>query len=165
MGIGNKISEIEAMRMGVDYSFPIALRGFTLNVRPLANSEFTQCYSAVAEQMRRTPEHQRTKIVEDNYLAREFLKKASAEYGKYPGSLTDPILDEMTNDEIMYLYKEWLAVCDKVNPQLENMPADRIKAIVEDIKKNPRADLDSQLTELSFGQIRSILSYLLTKGD
>lgn len=160
-----KIPQIDKMRMGVDYSFRITLRDFSCTVRPLANSEFTKAYAAVANHMRSVPEFSRTKITEDNLLAREFLKMASAEFGVYPGALTDAVLDQMTNDEMMYLYKQWLDVCDKVNPMLETMPEEQLKALVEEVKKSPPSDLAFQLTELRFGQIRSILLYLLTKGD
>lgn len=161
----DKVAEIEAMRMGVDYSFRIALRGFSCNVRPLSNSEFTQAYASVAEYMRLVPEFRRTKLTEDNALAREFLKLATSVFGQPVGALTDPILDRMSNDEIMFLYKEWLAVCDKVNPVLERMSVENIKALVEEVKKNPPEDLAFQLTELSFSQMRNILFYLLTNGD
>lgn len=160
-----RIDDIDAMRMGVDYRAPIKLRDYQVYVRPLANSEVINCYSNVAEYMSTIPEKRRTRIMEDNAIAREFLKMASAEYGKYPGKITDPILDQMTNEEVMFLYKEWMAICDKVNPQLENLPTERIKELVDAIKKNTPKDLDSQLTELSFGQMRSILSYLMTQSD
>lgn len=153
---------IEAMRMGVEYRFPIKLRDFSVSLRPLANSEVMNCYANVSEYLKNIPEHRRTRIQEDNALAREFLKVASAEFGKYPGQLTDVILDRMTTDEIMFMYKEWQAVCDKVNPQLEKMPAEDIKLLVDHIKKNTPEDLGFQLTELSFGQLRNIAHYLLT---
>lgn len=159
------LAEIDAMRMGVDYSFAVQMRNFSISLRPLSNSETMNCYQNVAEYLAKVPVHQRTQILQDNALAREILKMASAEFGKYPGSLTDPILDAMTNDEVIYLYKEWRGVCDRVNPELEQMEKEDIEKLVNDIKKNTPKDLDYQLTELSFGQMRSILFYLLTKGD
>jgi hypothetical protein len=111
------------------------------------------------------PQSSRTKIHEDNALAREFLKSASSPPDFYAPKLTDPILDKMTNDEIMYFYREWQSACDRVNPALERMPIEKLKELVESVKKNPPKDLDSQLIELSFGQLVSLASYLLLKDD
>lgn len=151
------------MRMGVEYRFTVSMRKFTVEMRPLSNAESMQAYGAVAEHMRGIPEFRRTKITEDNLLAREFLKIASGPYGNFAPKLSDPILDAMSNDELMFLYKQWVACCEKVNPVLEKMDLDKIKELVEIVKKNPPADLDFQLTELSFGQLVSLASYLLTK--
>lgn len=159
------IPEIEAMRMGVDYSFSVSLRRFTCILRPLANSELLRAYASVHEYVRKIPESRRTKIEEDNALARELLKLASADYGKPFGTVTDTVLDEMTTEEIMFLYSEWQAICDKVNPRLEELPVDVIKEMVEDVKKNTPKDLAYQLTGFSFWQMRSILRYLLTKEE
>ncbi len=159
------IPQIEAMRMGVEYSFPVNLRKFTCSMRPLSNSEMTKCYGEVNSFMRTLPESKRTKVAEDSYLAREFIKHASSPFEMWAPQISDVMLDRMSNDEIMFIYKEWQAICDKVNPCLELMPTESIKELVEDIKKNTPADLDYQLTELSFGQIRSILLYLLTRSD
>lgn len=161
----DKIEQIEKMRMGVDYSFTVQLRGFDVRLRPLARSEMVKCYQNVAAYLQTIPAHRRTKIDEDNALAGEFLKLASCEYGEAVGQITEPILNQMTNDEIMFLYKEWLAICDKVNPQLEEMKSEDLQKLVEHIKKNTPEDLAFQLTELSFGQIRSLVTYLLTNGD
>jgi len=160
------IPEIEAMRMGVDYSFSISLRGFPVDLRPLSNSETMRAFSSVNTYVRGLPEFQRGQLVEDNAKAREFLKLASSQYGQpLTAKITDTVLDEATNDEIMYLYREWLAVCDKVNPNLQEMPVEHVKALVEEVKKNTPKDLASQLTELSFWQMRSILTYLLTNEE
>ncbi len=162
----DKLSEIEAMRMGTEYSFPVQLRKFSINLRPISNAETMQCYGDVADYINSLSPSRRTKIEEDNALAREFLKKASSPSDQ-PNAprLTDPILSAMTNDEMMYLYKEWQATCDRVNPSLEKMPIDKLKELVEDIKKNPPEDLVYQLTELSFGQLVNLATYLLTKSD
>jgi hypothetical protein len=160
-----RIPEIEAMRMGVNYSFSVRLRDFTCEVRPLANSEITKAYAAVSDALQDVPPHRRNKVTEDTMLAREFLKLASGQFGASHGKITDLVLNNMTNDEIMFVYKEWMAVCDRVNPILEKLPIAKIKELVEEVKKNPPSDLDSQLTELSFGHLVSLAHYLLTKSD
>lgn len=165
MNTGDMDNDIQAMRMGIEYSFPVRLRSFQVSLRPLANSEMIKCYQDVSVYMASIPAAARSKIAEDNALAREFLKAASSPFGQYAPRITDAMMDQMTTDEVMYLYREWLAICEKVNPSLETMPADRLKAIVDHIKKNHQADLVSQLTELSFSDLRNLAHYLLTKGD
>lgn len=158
-------NELEAMRMGVDYTFPIKLRGFSLQMRPLSNAEMIESYGAVSDYLSKLPASYRSKVAEDNALAREFLKKASSPFGTYAPKLTDLMLDAMTTDEVMFLYREWLNVCDRVNPSLERIPQERLQALVEEVKKNPPEDLFVALTELSSGQLRNLAAYLLTKGD
>lgn len=158
-----ELKQVEAMRMGVDYSFPVTFpppRTFSVILRPLSNSEMMKSYSAVGEQLARMPKFAQTKLQEDNFLAREFLKTSSSPFGEYRPSITDPMLDEMTTDEIMFLYNEWLAIVSKVNPNLEQMPKERLDELVAAVKKNPT--LASTLTELSFWQLRDIVRYLLT---
>jgi hypothetical protein len=159
------VEQVAAMRMGVEYKFAIALRNFKVILRPLADGEVMECYGNVSEYINQIPASRRTKFVEDNAMAREFLKKASSPFEHYAPGITDPMLDQMTTDEIMYLYKEWQAVCDRVNPALENTPMDKLEELVESVKKNPPKDLRYQLTQLSFGHLVSLVHYLLTKND
>lgn len=165
MHTGDMDNDIQAMRMGVDYTFPVRLRSFQVALRPLANSEMIKCYQDVSIYMASLPAAARSKIAEDNALAREFLKAASSPFGQYAPRITDAMMDQMTTDEVMFLYREWMSICEKVNPALEKMPADQLKSIVDILKKNPVTDLDSQLTELSFYQLRSLVTFLLTSGD
>lgn len=157
--------EIEAMRLGVDYRFQIKLGSIPLYLRPLSNSEMMEAHSAVQEHVAALPPRQKTRLYEDNCLAREFLTRASSPFGQFAPQITKDHLDKMTMAQVMYLYKEWLAVCEKVDPQLEKIPPEKMAAIVETLKKNMPEDLDSQLTELSFGELRNLVAFLLTKGD
>lgn len=164
--MGHEIPQIDAMRMGVDYSFMVALRQFKVSLRPLTGLEVTNAWGAVADHLQTVPQHRRTKMLEDYWLSREILKTASSPFGpKTVPSITDPLLDAMTQDEVIALFKEWNATCDRVNPQLEIMPIEQLKDLVEEVKKNPPSDTAYQLTQLSFGQLVSLATYLLTKGD
>lgn len=161
-----ELPELEKMRAGVDYFFPVSLRKFTAALRPLSNSEMMECYANITEYLNDIPKNRRTKLDEDNALAREILKKASAPFDRpQDNKITDPMLDRMTTDEIMYFYNEWRGVCDRVNPSLEKIPMETLRATVEELKKNPPTDLDAQLTELSFGQLVNLARYFLISDD
>lgn len=156
------LPQVEKMRMGVDYTFPVRLREFHVNLRPLSNAELMEAQAAAALTLRQMQEHRRTRITEDNELAKEYLERASSPFGTYAPVLSKPMLEQMTTEEVMFFYKEWLAVCDRVNPLLEKMPTEKLQELVDAVKKNPTADLHYQLTELSFGQLASLAFYLLT---
>ncbi len=156
------LPQIEQMRMGVDYSFPVRLRHFECAMRPLSNSETVACYAAVGEHMSKLPVSHRTKLTEDNWLAREFIKKASSPYGDFAPKISDPMMDQMSNDEIMFIYREWMRICERCNPSMETLPTEKMKELVEYVKKNPPADLMYQLTELSTLELRNLAFYLLT---
>lgn len=159
------LPQIEQMRMGVDYSFNVKLRSFSVILRPLSNAEMMEAHSAVQTIMSGKPKHLLSRISEDNELAKEYLERASSPYGKFAPALSKPMLEQMTNEEVMYFYKEWMAVVDRVNPHLEKLSVPQLEEIVHAVKKNPSEDLHYQLTELSFGQLANLALYLLTKGD
>jgi hypothetical protein len=158
--------EAEILRLGVDYQFEVKFGSVKVRLRPLSMNEMLECHAAVKEHVDKLPASYRTEITQNTYLAREFLKKASSPFGVFQPQITDIHLDKMTNGQVMSVYKEWLAITEKTNPDIERLDDATMKALVEDIKKNPRGDdLDSQLTELSFWQLRSLVAFLLTKGD
>jgi hypothetical protein len=159
---------LEAMRLGVDYSFVVAVRGFKLRLRPLSISETVRVMGEVADDIAALPPAQRRPLTESVILTKKTLIAAStSDVGVSDVKVTDYMLDRMTPDEMQYLYKQYLDGCDKVNPSLEKLPLDQIVAAVEALKKSaqdPEA-LDSQLTSLSRSHLLNLMCYLLTKGD
>lgn len=162
IGTGQDKLEMEILRLGVDHSFPVKIGSIQISMRPLSSMEMVSCYGQVEQHLSTLPQSQRTDIARHTYMAREFLKKASSPFDQYIPQVTDSHLDKMTNGQIMALYKEWQAITDKVNPDIEKLSEDQLKEIVDDVKKNRPDDLDLQLTELSFGQLKSLVVYLLT---
>lgn len=156
---------LEIMRLGVDHKFPVKIGKVQIYLRPLSNSEMVDGHAAVSAHLERLPSAHRTKVMEDTLLAREFLKKASSPFGEYRPQLTDPYLDCMTVDQLMAVYKEWLSITDRINPQLEKIDPELLHELVDSLKKNKPEDILLPLTELSFGQLTSLVAYLLTKGD
>lgn len=157
--------ELEIMRAGVDYRFAVQFGSVKLMLRPLASSEMVEAYGQVAQYMASLPDAQRTEVAENTWRAREFLKRASSQYGQSLGQITDVHLNAMTNKQIMALYREWLAIEDRINPDIEDIPAERLELLVETIKKNPKEDWGSQLTELSFGVLLKVALFSLTPRD
>lgn len=161
----DNIAKMEQLRLGVYYGFKIDMKFDTYTLRPLSIAEMNKVYNEVAATLLKTPENRRTKVMEDTLLAKEIIKVATRTYGQDTGGITDGVLDQMTNDQILFMYKEWLSTCERVNPNLETMPVDAIKALVDEVKKKQPDGLESLLTELSFSQLKSITAYLLTNQN
>lgn len=157
--------EVEIMRMGVDCKFPVRFGDFSIMMRPLSSAEMVECHSKVAAHMETLPKSHRNDIAENTFRAREFLKQASSPYGQYLPQILDGHLDRMTNKQIMAIYKEWLSIEERVNPDIEEITEERLKDLVDMVKKNPKEDWVSQLTELSFGQLVRVAHYSLTHAE
>lgn len=154
------IQELEDMRQGVDYRLEVKIRGFSTLMRPIAISESAQIAANVQKELRALPEEAKNSITENLILAKHTLQTAStSDVGKTDPSITSLMMDRMTTDELQYLHKQYLAVCDKVNPMLEIMSPEAIAEMVEEIKKN-----SSVLTELSFMELANVCRFLI-KGD
>lgn len=165
----NKVSQIDAMRMGVNYSQTISCRNFSVSVRPLSMSETLKVYDAVAMEFAKMPATAKNSVKEHTLIARETLKAASTSaIGVFDPKITDPMLDAMTQDEVGFLYKQYVHAMDKCNPSLELMEPKDLEALVEELKKKTGADLAWELTQLSLVQLASLARYYLTsnqKGD
>lgn len=168
MASSTDIEQIDAMRLGVDYSFVIKIRAFQLRVRPLSISENVQIAGEVAERLTDIPESLRNTLTQHTILAKETIKVAStSDVGANDPRITDYILDRMTADEVHSLFKQYVAACDRVNPSLERMKPEDLDNLIAALKKNARDQeaLDSQLIELSHLQLHSLVASLLPKGD
>lgn len=163
----NTLPEIDAMRAGVNYRHNIKVRNFTITVRPITMTEDIEIAAEVVKLLAAMPKEFRNAKTEHAFMARETLKRASCpEPGVYQPGVGDPVLDKMTNDEMIAFFKEYVAVTDKCNPCLELLTKDELMAIVEAVKKNKESpDLVYQLTELSFLQLVSLAHYLITSSD
>lgn len=157
---------LTAMRLGVNYSFPVALRAFKMTVRPLSILEEENIVNAVADHMNRLPAEKRTSMTENVLLAKEYLKRAStSDVGKEDGQIYDATLNRMTPEEILYLYKQYVDAKDRVNPELENMQPGELQSLVDALKKSPeKADWESQVSTLSRSQMVQLCRKLI-HGD
>lgn len=154
--------QLSQMRMGVNYQFNVTMRKFTVPLRPLANSEMIAVANSALVRMKGLPESSQNSITENSIIAKETLKLASTEqpFSSEIPKLSDLLLDAMTNEELSFLYGEYVAICDKCNPSFELLPAEEVKALVEVVKKKAL-----QTTEFSFLQLVSMVNYLMTKEE
>lgn len=160
------IPQLDAMRMGVDYRMQLKSRDFTLMVRPLALSEMLKVYATVQDKLKTLPDTYKNQLTEHTVLAQETLKIAST--SRVNGTdyvISDMMMQAMTPDELHFLYKQYVAACDRVNPSLDLLKEEEILALVDELKKNLTPDLELRLTELSFFQHMSLVRYFLTKVD
>lgn len=154
------------MRLGTEYRLEIKIRGFSIRVRPLSITESMQVASEVMDDFNRLPPSAKNSLSENTILAKKTLITASTSGpGANDPTITDLVLSQMTNDELHFLFKQYVAACDRVNPALELMSAEDVKLLADEIKKNSGEELDLQLIELSFLELASMAHYFLTKGD
>lgn len=166
MSSPNEYPEIEKMRAGVAYRMPIKVRGFEIQVRPLAISEQMQATTNAIDKFRALPEPAKHKLSESAFMAIEMLKLATtSDYGANDSSITEESMKLWTSQELMYVYDQYLQAIERANPSIDKMPPEQLKEIVEELKKKPKGELFSVLTELSFSTLREVAESLLTPGD
>lgn len=151
------MDQLDAMRLGTQARFPVRLRAFEAWLRPLTVAETVQLAAEVAEEIARKPMNQRNSITEHVVFSLKTLALASTSGpGHGDPKLTELVLQELTPDELHYLFKEYCAGQDKLNPSLETMPAEKLHELVRLGKKNPAA-----LIELSFSELVNTCRFLL----
>lgn len=165
----DRMEQIDAMRMGVDYRFTCRVRQFEITLRPLSVFEVVRLTADVAEELKATPDKGRNSLTEHTLLAKKTLVLAStSDVGVNDPRITDYILERMTTDELHFLFKSYQRGCDGCNPALELMSADQVRDLVEVLKKSPldREEWALALTELSLSQMISLIHhFLVTKSD
>src|SRR4051812_41623970 len=114
--------ELEAMRAGIAYRFPVQIRNFRVTLRPVTIGEHMQINNEIVQELLEVPDNMRHAINENYLLAKKMLKMASkADIDGKEGPLQDYLLDKMTIDELLYAYDEYLQGVAKVNPKIEKM--------------------------------------------
>lgn len=133
--------------------------------RPLSIGESVDVATKVSERLESMSEVERNRLNEHSLLAYETLILAStSDFGTNDPKISEYILRRVTPDELNFLFKQYVAECDKVNPCLEKMKSDDIQELIARLKKSPPEDLVSHLTGLSFLQHLNLLDHFL-KGD
>lgn len=159
--------QLAAMREGVQYHFPVKIRGFNCILRPLSIDEMNEVITEVRAQIRTSTEDTQHTLKENTIKATETLWRASMSGpNRNDAKIHKKLLGMMTNDELMTLHKEYIRVCDNVNPMLDKMPAEDMERIIEHLKKKENEqEVRLALTELSISDVVNILGKLLTTGD
>lgn len=155
---------LELMREGVDYRFELKIRALSLKARPLANIELINANVEASKRLTALDELGRVEVTRSVLIAQEILRAAtSSDVGAQDSPLTDYIIERMSPDETQELYKQYLSGVERVNPSLESLSEEEIRALVEQVKKSPNRAY--ALTELSFLGLRAICLALLKDGD
>lgn len=164
----DRIEQIDAMRQGVEYRFPVTLRGFAIMMRPLSMGETLQVASRVVERMQMAPKEQMHRMTEHTFLAGETLVLASTtDVGTNDPRLTELIIQRMTPDELQSMFKQYVAGCDRCNPSLELLKPEEVRAMAAELKKNSPGpeELASLLIGQSLLHLASLTHFLLSQGD
>lgn len=153
------IEQLEAMRVGVQYRFPVHLRGFSVTLRPLSVAENLNVTQEVVAELEKIPSHLRTSLYECTQIAIKTLSIASTPHpeSRVEATLTPLILSRMTPDELQHLYQLWVDAVKTVSPAIESITDEQIMALVSEIKKN-----DERLTTLSRSQLSRVVLFLLS---
>lgn len=153
---------LTALRLGVDYSFTVKVRGLELRMRPLSISEQVGVTNDAAEEMSVKPKSAQNAMTEASLLAIRTLELASSEgpNSKVLGRLQAHVLQRMTNDELMALYRAYSDGCDKLNPAMETISPDQLDELADAAKKNP-----SGLKDLPQPRLVQLVRFLLTLGE
>ena len=110
----------------------------------------------MARELEKIPLEQRLRLRESSMIVYRTLEAASAIVAGVP-ALPATLLCKMTPDELDYLYRQYIAVMERVNPSLELMPREEVEAHVEQVKKSPEPH--SALTALSLRELASICAH------
>lgn len=149
--------DLELMREGVDYNFEISVRKFKAWVRPLTSLEVIKATAAAAQAFDTLNEHEKLSISLSLLNAMYQLNKA-CEIDGVPGKLTLPLMQHMSPDEINALWKQYVRVTDKVNPDFESVGAEKLKEWAEALKKS--SEPLSMLTDLSTSNLIALCLHL-----
>lgn len=156
------LQDLELMRSGIDYIFPIKIRSWSIDCRPLSNMETIQVATTVSKLFLELSDVEKMRISENTLFAKETLIRAAKKTPDDKDSrVTHAILDRMTNEELHFAFAQYVAITDKVNPALERMPQEEITDLVEKLKKNSRDRLDSALIDCSFLELVNVCRSLI----
>lgn len=156
---------LEASRLGISYRFKVQLRNTFLMLRPLSIAEEDQITQEVIAEMENLSPARQTSLKQSALLAVKKLEKAqTTDYMTKDYKVSSLELSQMTPGELDYVFKQYNAHCEKLNPILEEYEPAQLKEVIEGLKKSSK-DTVRTLTELSFFQLRNICLHLLTQEE
>lgn len=135
------------LRSGVKTTHEIKCRELVIPVRVLSIDEFNEVRRHSIAHATRSNGDETDKNLQAQKLT---LKLASSITDGVP-LLGDKILSQLTLDEINFLYEEYLAVMDSVNPSMASISDEEFREIVDALKKNLTSS-----RRLSLLQLRAI---------
>jgi hypothetical protein len=165
MDLAKRFDNIDRMRQGTAQRFPVNMRGYNGTFRPLSIYETNVVASETIAEMASKPKSQQNDLMENSILSMKILEKATtSDVNKTDPQLTFMELQQLSPKEIEFLYGEYVAACEKLDPKLEKMDPKEVQVLVEEAKKK-EAGLGSALMTYSFSQVWNIALYLLTRDE
>lgn len=156
---------LHLIRQGVDYRFKIRCRDLEMTVRPLSIAEEDLIAQEVSESMEDLPVARRTSMRQSMMLSIKKLEMAqTSEPGKNDAKVFQIELQRMTPGEIDFLFKQYVAGADKLNPIFDRLGPAQLEAIVDHLKKNSSVR-EMTLIESSFFHLVDLCLHLLNQGE
>lgn len=144
--ISNSATDILArMRSGIKATYVIRLREQEIPVRLLSMDELM---TIRREGLKHQASIKGDESDRNHCIHKLVLKFASDINKKKMPLLMDSVLDEMTYEEIAFLYGEYTKVMDDVNPDLERMSPELFRSLVDAVKKKSISAKDCSLRQL-----------------
>jgi hypothetical protein len=161
MSGADRFEQLEQMRLGTEARFVVKCRGYALSMRPLTISEENKTAIESQVELQKLPEQQQNRMMYDQIFTQKVLELASTSApDMYDPKLTAMVVSRMTVEEVLHIWKQYIAGKDKLNPALEEIPAEELKQIVKEVKKN-----HSLVIERSFLELANICRYLLNESQ
>jgi hypothetical protein len=134
------------MRAGTEEVYEIQMRELTIPVRVLSVDEFNEIRRDAKKFAAATPGSDVTD--EHLHVQKTTLKLASRVTRGGVPLLGDKLLGLLTIDEVNFLYDEYIAIMDRVNPNTESLTPEQFQALVDALKKNTITSSDLGLRQL-----------------
>jgi hypothetical protein len=131
------------MRNGVKATHEIKLRDAVIPVRVLSVDEM----NAIRREALITSLASKGDDTDINLQKQKSTLKLASNLNGGP-TLSEKLLGQLTTDEINYLYSEYVAVMERVNPSIETIPNEEFRLMVEALKKNLAFPKDLSLRQL-----------------
>jgi hypothetical protein len=133
------------LRQGVEETYEVRMRGANIPVRVLSGTEINTARQAAkkATLLGKGDETDMNFEVQKNIL----MLASQVPAGDAP-TLSRKVLDALTIDEVNFLYSEYIAVMDRVNPSLEQLDPEEFRSLVEALKKSLLTSKDLSLRQL-----------------
>jgi hypothetical protein len=161
----NEYPNRDLIRHGINFRFDIKLRKLSLNVRPLSTMEEDSISQSVLDDLEKLPEHKRTSLKQSALLSIKKLEMAqTSDINMKDSKMTAVELQTLTPGELQFLFKEYIAGCDKVNPKIESFSQEELAKWVDHLKKNS-SEAETTLIESSFYTLVGLCLHLLTQPE
>lgn len=136
---------LKKMRAGINEVHDVKFRDLTIPLRVLSQDE----YNTIRRNAKITNETNGGDETDFNIMMQKMaLIRASEVRPGTPGVLSEKLLSRLTNDELAFIYGEYVRVNDMVNPNIEAMSEEQFRMVVDALKKNTISSRDLSLPQL-----------------